>query len=328
MRGPLIVACVSLVALGCQSKPAPPTKPKLQAEAKPEGDAKAEVDEPIPEGVRVEIGKTKGEGCVRTLCIGGPGKPGAHPNFDLNESCRRSPGIVQRCEGELCLGVWPRNEWRKGLGAMIESLDSDGDGTITAADEACSLRLGGWSTGAGLVLTEIPERLATVVDGGHAKIDHLLAVAPYIEQAEPPTEIAVAANIERAFIYRTTVSTEEDCSKGYPKGPWLSPVPVCGPDTTCYDYDYAKLGDELAYFGRRGNRSGAAIGHCNMSSIVAKIGLENLARGREALEHLIPPYADGTRGGRPREGRQLERPPEMDKKAEPDPKDAPEGQPG
>jgi hypothetical protein len=32
--------------------------------------------------------------------------------------------------------------------------------------------------------------------------------------------------------------------------------------------------------------------------VVAKIGLDNLARGQESYKELVPPYADGTHGGR------------------------------
>lgn len=309
MRAPLIVAGLPLVAAaalvqgGCQAKPAPPTKPKR---SEPVVQEQAEqVEPPPPEGVYVEIATTKPGKCVRTLCIGGPGELGAHPNFDLNETCRRSPGVVSRCEGELCMGVWPRSEWKRGLGALISSLDSDGDGKVSDADAPCSLRLGGWSTGAGLILTEIPARLSAILDEDHARIDNLFAVAPYVErsESEAPRELEVPATVRRAFIYRTTDPPESDCSRGYPEGPWISPRPICGPDTTCYDYDYAQRGDELAYLGRRGNRSGQAIGHCFMSSIVAKIGLENLARGREAPTKHVPPYANGERGGRVSERR-------------------------
>jgi hypothetical protein len=73
---------------------------------------------------------------------------------------------------------------------------------------------------------------------------------------------------------------------------------VCAAGTTCYDYDYSNPTGELAYLSRRGSRSWSEIHHCNIVSVVAKIGLDNLARGQEAYKELIPPYADGTHGGR------------------------------
>ena len=294
MRARSILPGLFLLAVGCKEPAAPPAKPKSEPVAAP-----SEAAPELGEGVRVKV---VGEGgrCRRSLCVGGPGEPTSHAHFDLNELCRRTPGTVRRCEGELCTSVWPQAQWRAGLDGLIASLDKDGNGRLEGAEGECEISFGGWSTGAAIAATELPAALAERVDAEHAKVQNLVMIAPYVEGPEGPrASLELASNIETAFIYRSSVVPEGDCSHAFEGGPWTSPAPVCGPDTTCYDYDYGQ-NPLLAYIGRRGNRSGGSIGHCSMTSFVAKVGRGNLASGRESYAHLVPPYASGERGGRPR----------------------------
>jgi hypothetical protein len=183
---------------------------------------------------------------------------------------------------------------------MITSLDANADGKVDSADPSCPINLAGWSTGAVVVSQALPHALDADprVDQAHASVQHLVAIAPY---SVGSTQLEIADNVGKAFVYRHTKSPETDCSAAFEGGPWLSPAPVCGEQTRCFDYDYSR-DPELAYVGRRGARSGPEVGHCNIVSLIATIGLDNLARGQESFKELIPPYSDGTQGGREHDG--------------------------
>jgi len=279
----------------CADKPEPPKKvPKPAVERRagpPPGEAQR-----LPDGTRVEIGNDSGNRCVRTLCVAGPGGLEDAPNIDLGELCRRAPGVLRRCEGERCRSVWSLDEWQQGLDALIGSLDRDGSGKVDKQDRHCRINLAGWSHGAVVVAEQLPEALRadSRMSERQAVIEHLIAIAPW---APEHTRLDVADNVRKAWIYRHTTTPEDDCSKRFEGGPWLSPPPACGPNTQCWDYDYS-VEPKLAYLGRRGARSGSEVGHCNIASLVAKIGLDNLTRGVEAPHEHVPPYSSGEHGGR------------------------------
>jgi hypothetical protein len=285
---------VLLAASGCKDAPEPPKKIE-KSEAKP-------VPKPKPVaqmvgGLRVEVGKLPTKQCRRTLCIAGPGELDSEPNGDLAELCRRAPGTVMGCEGERCQTVWPVDRWPQALDALVGTLDRNADGKVDGKDGACPVSLAGWSTGAAVIAGELPKALAERVDAKHARIHNLVAIAPFAAGRESQ-QLEIPADVDKAFIYRYSVAPEHDCSRSFEAGPWLSPAPVCAEGTTCYDYDYSNDTGNLAYLSRRGSRSGSEIHHCNIVSVVAKIGLDNLARGQESYKELVPPYADGTHGGR------------------------------
>jgi hypothetical protein len=286
-----------VIASGCKDVPEPPKKI-----AKP---ATKQVTKPKPKPVaqmvgdlRVEVGKLPAGQCRRTLCIAGPGELDSEPNGDLAELCRRSPGVVMACEGKKpCASVWQVDRWQQALDALVVTLDRNADGKVDGKDPACPVSLAGWSTGAAVIAGELPKALAERVDAKHARIQNLVAITPFTAGRESQ-QLDIAANVDKAFIYRHSVAPDNDCSRAFEGGPWLSAAPVCAEGTTCYDYDYTKDVGDLAYRSRRGSRSGAEISHCNIVSVVAKVGLDNLARGQEAFTELLPPYADGTQGGR------------------------------
>jgi hypothetical protein len=290
-----LIGLGAVLATGCKQAPEPPKKLEKQSEAPLPGKT---VPLAVPrDGVRIELGNLAPGKCRRTLCISGPGELDSEANGDLAELCRRAPGIVMRCVDERCASVWAVDRWADGLDALVGSLDHDADGRIDGKDPACPISLAGWSTGAAVVADALPKALAERVDAKHAKVHNLLAIAPFAAGVEPQ-RLDIAATVDKAFVYRTSVAAQADCSRTFEGGPWLSATPTCAEGTTCYDYDYAKDEGDLAYLSRRGARSGAEIHHCNIVSVVAKIGLDNLARGQEGYKELIPPYADGTHGGR------------------------------
>lgn len=291
---------LALLATGCKEPPEPPKKvgktaekPAAQPVPKPKPSAKPQ------QGVYIELGNVAPNRCRRTLCIAGPGELDSEPNLDLAELCRRAPGVVQRCEAGRCASVWAVDRWDAGLDALVGTLDRNADGKVDRKDPECPINLAGWSTGAAVVADALPKALAERVDSKHAKIRNLLAIVPFAA-GRASQQLDVAATVDKAFIYRHSVAPASDCSRAFEAGPWLSAAPVCAEGTTCYDYDYSKDEGDLAYLSRRGARAGAEINHCNIVSVVAKIGLDNLSRGQEAYKELIPPYADGTHGGRTR----------------------------
>jgi hypothetical protein len=314
VRAPIIATALLLGSVACADKPQPPKK----AERPPvQNSHKAPEAVPPPSGVRVEIGNAPANRSVRTLCIAGPGQLTDEPNVDLGELCRRSPGVVRRCEGEQCRSVWALDEWQQGLDGLIGSLDQNADGRVDASDRKSRISVAGWSRGAAIAAELLPEALRADprMAESHAVIERLVAIVPW---APEHTQISVAANVRNAWIYRHSKTPEHDCSKTFEGGPWLSPAPVCGPDTKCFDYDFS-LKPELAYLGRRGSRSGDEIDHCNIAALVAKIGLDNLARGIEAPHEHVPPYSNGEHGGRIVKGPLVKDPPKLlDNPPEPD----------
>lgn len=291
-----LLGLLGLFGVGCKDKPEPPKKVEKSA-AKPNPKPNPKPIAKPRDGVRIEISNVRQGKCRRTLCIGGPGELDSESNGDLAELCRRAPGIVTRCEGERCESVWSQDSWEEGLDALLGSLDRNADGKVDGKDPLCPISLAGWSTGAAVIADALPKALAERVDAKHAKVSNLLAIAPYTVGAAPQ-QLDIAATVDKAFIYRYSVSPKIDCSRAFEGGPWLTAAPTCAEGTTCYDYDYSKDEGDLAYLSRRGSRSGAEIHHCNITSVVVKLGLDNLSRGLEAYKELIPPYADGTHGGR------------------------------
>ena len=282
-------------------------------EAKP-----AEAKAPVERGIHAQIGRMQPGSCELTICFAGPGPLDSPANVDLSELCRPAPGVIRRCEDGRCRSLWPGQRWRVGLDALISALDQNGDGRVDDKDRACTISAAGWSTGADQAARELPGAL--LADGRVANdrvvVDRLVAVAPRVAEGGA---LEVAKNVRTAFVYRHTKAPEEDCSRQFEGGPWLSPPPVCAEGTTCYDYDYS-LEPQLAFKTRRGARSGSEIGHCNMMAAVAKVGRVNLVAGLEIYDELAPRHADGTPGGRKRpEGPLHPDPPELpDRPPEPD----------
>jgi hypothetical protein len=293
-----IIAALSLTVTlsGCADKPKPPKKTKIDLRDSDDApDAAAIEAVPLAAGVRVEIAN-QGGSCARTLCIAGPGALTDAANRDLGELCRRAPGVLKRCEGDRCASVWTLEQWSQGLEGLITTLDQDGDGKVDASDPSCTINVAAWSRGAVIAAEELPASLLADprVAKQRAVIDRLVAIVPWAPDRE---QITVAANVRKAWIYRHSQTPKDDCSRDFEGGPWLSPAPVCGADTQCWDYDYS-LEPALAFVGRRGARSGQEIGHCDIVALIAKIGLDNLGRGIEARSELVPRLSNGQPGGR------------------------------
>ena len=292
--GVVLVLLIPMIPIACKD----PTEPPKKIERPKEVRKKREVVKPaaVPEGERIEVGNAPRGTCRRTLCISGPGPLDSEPNRDLAELCRRSPGVVMRCDGKLCESVWAVDRWQAGLDALVGTLDANADGRLDGKGGACPVSLAGWSTGAVVAAETLPKALRERIE---VEIHNVVAIAPYAVGRDPQT-LEIPAGVKQAFIYRHTVAPEDDCSRAYENGPWLSGAPLCAEGTTCYDYDYSDPKGDLAYLSRRGARSWAEINHCNIVSVVARIGLDNLARGQESYKELLPPYSDGTHGGRTR----------------------------
>lgn len=288
---------------GCSQPPAQPKAVRTQTErdvdkAPPErAAADAEVAEPtVPEdGVRAEVASDRGI-CRRTLCIAGEGPLDQSPNRDLGELCRRAGGTVRRCEGERCTSTWTEEDWTIGYDAMIASLDGNGDGKVDDADPACTIHAAGWSGGAVVAAQDLADRLRgeNRLAEDRRAIESLVLIAPYAEGLD---QLTIRDLVRKAFVYRFTKAPPDDCTLEREGGPWLSPPPVCGESTQCWDYDYS-YEPELAFLGRKGARAGSEIGHCTIVPVVTKIAAENLTFGIEAYAELLPRLSDGSESGR------------------------------
>lgn len=292
-RALLLLSLCTLPA--CKSSDPPPElepKPKPTPEASP-------VEPAAPakptNGVMLD---NETEPCQRTLCIAGPGEPSSEPNVDLAELCRQAPGVLRRCEGETCKSAWALDDWKAGLDGLIASLDLDASGKVDADDPMCTINLAGWSTGAAILAGPLVEALVADprMTPARAQVERMVLVAPWQAGAGP--NLVIPESVRNVWIYRNTVAPDDDCSTTWESGPWISPKPQCGSQTTCWDYDYS-FEPALAFISRRGARSGAAIGHCNVMAVVAKIAPDNLARGIEAPAEHVPRFSDGRPAGRP-----------------------------
>lgn len=300
---------LSLLLLACPVRDDATGEAKRVSEASEKGgeadpaDKKAEPAKPAatppPTGPRVEVTNLAQRGGQRTFCFAGPGPLDSEPNRDLSELCKQARGVVRRCEGTTCTSVWQADHWREGLDALIVSLDRDANGTIDERDGVGRLHVAAWSSGAVLATRDLPAALASDPRLANAKlqITTMELVAPYLPDT-PSEGVVIPPEVEYAFVYRHGKTPDDDCSKSYEKGPWLSVAPRCSTSTQCFDYDYS-YEPALAFVTRRGSRSGAEIGHCNIMSAVTKLGLDNLQRGVEAVAEHVPRYADGRAGGRP-----------------------------
>jgi hypothetical protein len=294
---PLFVSLCALSACKSNSpEPEPVSKSEVASTEDVPVERKRSTEPAVPKGPRIEVANET-EPCQRTLCIAGPTEP-REPNIDLAELCRLAPGIVRRCEGKTCKSAWSLDDWKAGLDALITSLDRDASGKVDASDPMCTINVAGWSTGAAILAGPMIEALAADarMTPERAKVERMVLVAPWQAGAGPTLRIPDA--VRNAWIYRNTAAPADDCSRKWEGGPWISPKPECGPQTQCWDYDYS-FEPALAFVSRRGSRSGAAIGHCNMMAVVAKIAPDNLERGTEALEEHVPRFSDGRRAGRP-----------------------------
>jgi len=292
VRAPILASTLLLMAApGCTDKPTPPQKLATRGVDQPTAD-------PRPPAPPVEIANHKPVNgrCARTLCVAGPGALTDDANRDLGEMCRRSRGVVRHCEDQPCHSVWSLESWEQGLDALIDSLDHNRDGKVDALDEACQISVAGWSRGGMIAAEALPKALREDprVSEDRAIIDHLVAIVPWAPERE---HVEVGDNVRKAWIYRHTLAPAGDCSRAFAGGPWLSPAPICGPETTCWDYDFS-LEPELAFLSRRGARSGAEIGHCIITALFDIIGLDNMIHGQEALAEQLPHYSNGEHGGR------------------------------
>lgn len=292
MRATIFASVLLLGVTACTDKPEPPKRTQLEP-SEPEAAANPHQ---LPSGVRFEIANATGS-CARTLCIAGPGPLSEPANGDLGELCRRSPGVVRRCEGERCASVWAIEQWPEGLEALLISLDDNADGRVDNHDTPCRINVAGWSLGGMIAAEQVPAALLanTTISPERSVVDHLVTVVPW--SPGHAAQIDIGENVRKAWIYRHTRTPAEDCSTAYEGGPWLSPAPVCRPGTQCWDYDYS-LEPMLGFLGRRGARSGLEVDHCQIMSLVAKIGLDNLKRGIEARAELVPRLSNGEPGGR------------------------------
>src|SRR5690554_4160594 len=225
-----------MLTAGCNTKP---TAPKKVAEQTTEQPTK-----PTTKAKKRNPGV-----CAHTLCVGGPGALSDPANRDLGELCRRAPGVVRRCEGSDCQSVWAVEQWRAGLDALIAALDKNSDGKVDERDGACRINAAGWSTGGVIAAEDLPKALREDerVSESQAVIEHLVTLVPWAPERE---QINVATNVGKAWIYRHTRTPEHHCSKHFAGGPWLSPAPICGPETTCWDYDFS-FEPQLAFLSRR-----------------------------------------------------------------------------
>ncbi len=305
----VLVSLIGVVSLVSACREPPPERKAVRADEERDAERAAlalaaEADrappaEPEPAeaiaGPHTEIGSDRGV-CRRTLCFAGEGALDQSPNRDLGEMCRRAAGTVRDCDGERCSSVWPSERWREGFGALIESMDKNGDGKVDEQDPPCLITAAGWSGGAVIASQTFPELLTrdARVSAARAVIERLVLIAPY---APGYDQLTIPDSVANAWIYRHSKNPEGDCSRAYEEGPWLSPAPVCGEHTQCWDYDYS-LEPALAYRGRHGARAGPEVGHCSVVPIVARVGVVNLNKGLEAFSEMLPRLSNGETAGR------------------------------
>lgn len=121
--------------------------------------------------------------------------------------------------------------------ALIETLDTDGDGDVDGGDERYAIHLAGFSWG-GMNIAYIADRLErdARVKGARDRVEAMVLFDPY----QPFTgSVPIAKNVSLAWLYRQSNTAADDCSATISLGIGYNgkdPL-VQSPNTRCADYD-------------------------------------------------------------------------------------------
>ena len=209
--------------------------------------------------------------CNITLCLTGALNQNTPSNRHFAEICSSEAvdGVVEDCTARGCsssfdsffqfpyLSVYP---------ALIEALDRNGDNVIDETDEACEVRLLGFSWGGVNALSiaqhlakdrRIPEEKRTV-----SKVVLLDAFQPLSEN-----RMVVPENVARVRSFRHSTAPADDCSQGVIWGPYRGFAPICSDSQDCVDFDYSAFPDELFSTHSGTSLFGDEVGHCQVPNV-------------------------------------------------------------
>lgn len=148
--------------------------------------------------------------------------------------------------------------------ALFDALDTDDDGWIDGWDAPAQVYLVGFSWG-GVNVADIANRLRKSwwIDDERRAVTALVMLDPYQPQR---WWVTVPANVENAWEYRQTATTNGDCSATVSLGfgfngldPWAKDS-----DTSCVHYDLDEFIED--------------VGHCDVPSQATDAALHNLLK--------------------------------------------------
>jgi len=267
--------------------------------AEPGSDGAVDREEP-PRGDEPEQTPSSDEpgrsGCLRTMCLAGAISRGDSVNPDLAELCA-SPevlGVIEQCDGTQCSPIWENfdhflggvNLERDVYPHLFEAMDTNDDGMVDGADEACDVQLIGYSWG-GVNAARIADMYINdpAVSPERARVASLYVIDPFQTGSFGGhlEDFSVPAGVERFRSFRhSRVPASGDCSAGSFAGPYYGlPALRAGADTDAVDYDYS-LAPE-AFFPTTEELDwgfyGQELGHCSVL-YVAAIALRFELRGQ------------------------------------------------
>lgn len=213
--------------------------------------------------------------CINGAGVDGAGGRGSGGNPDFETLCSRlGTGLIQDCAGGTCYSTFAfETSGNPSRDALVKALDTNKDGRVTAADDAASLVLVGYSWG-GTNVRDLALWMTTEprFDDARRAIELVIALDPY----RPGGTMDIPGNVAQFVEYRHSVAPANDCSRitfgGVPvSGPYLGIVPRCKAGTACTDYDYT-LGGATFYPGAftpgRGY-TGTNVDHCGLVNVAA-----------------------------------------------------------
>ncbi|MCB9668710.1 MAG: hypothetical protein H6736_06785 [Alphaproteobacteria bacterium] len=222
-----------------------PVEPRSPTEPTPTGDTGEPLPPPAPPTVRHQ------------LCLNGAGADEDGGNPFVTALCEGLPNVL-RNEGDPFFRTW---ELRLAREAMLEVLDTDGDGAVTDADEAVVDVLG-YSWG-GVNATLIDLHAEPGVTSRRPLIGRMALIDPFVPPADEP--LVLAGRVEALWSYRHTVAPPWDCSAEAFAGPYIGrPMDCSSIDGPCVEHDVS---------------ADRTVSHCSIVSEVAPYVRANLVDG-------------------------------------------------
>jgi hypothetical protein len=204
----------------------------------------------------------------RVMCFVGAIKRGDGSNIGFEELCDALPNAfprIQDCDSQgkcySTFDTFPGTDPKRFVDALVRTLDTNHDGTVTNDDTGIRVHLLGFSWG-GVMAVRTAEAFLTDprVSEPRREIHRVIALDPF----QPSKSLTIPKGVSHFLELRHSIASAKDCSKNALGGPYLGLVPHCAADADCSDYDYSRSPKDSFTTLKGRTYLGEEIGHCDV----------------------------------------------------------------